>query len=155
MSQFDIDIQSDIEIAGSLEASAREAAEATLIHQGVDKPTSLTILLTDDARLRQLNNDFLGYDEPTDVLSFPAGEIWPGVESYLGDIAVSIPRAQLQAEAAGHSPDEEVTLLVVHGLLHLLDFDHVSEEQRSLMSAVQSGILCILDVQISDPFPEK
>jgi len=155
MSQFDIDIQSDIEIAGPLKASAREAAEAALIHQGVDKPTSLTILLTDDARLRQLNNDFLGYDEPTDVLSFPAGENWPGVESYLGDIAVSIPRAQLQAEAAGHTLDEEVTLLVVHGLLHLLDFDHVSEEQRSLMSAVQSGILCTLDIQISDPFPEK
>lgn len=155
MSQFDIDIQCEVEVTLTLKASARDAAEAALNHQGVQGPTSLTILLADDAKLRQLNNDFLGYDEPTDVLSFPAGESWLGAESYLGDIAVSIPRARLQAEAAGHALAEELTLLVVHGVLHLLKFDHVDEEDRRLMSAVQSGILCTLDVQISDPLPQE
>lgn len=155
MNLFDIDIQCEVEVAEALKASARDAAEAALNHQGVEKPASLTILLSDDSKLRQLNNDFLGYDEPTDVLSFPAGESWPGAGSYLGDIAVSVPRAQLQAEAGGHSLSEELSLLVVHGVLHLLNFDHVHEEERSLMSAVQFGILCKLDVQISNPFPEE
>ncbi|MDP2777432.1 MAG: rRNA maturation RNase YbeY, partial [Anaerolineales bacterium] len=85
----------------------------------------ITIVLTDDAQLHELNRDYLGVDAPTDVLSFPASESDPETGStYLGDILISIPRAAQQAQAAGHPVDAEVQLLVVHAVLHLLGYDH-------------------------------
>jgi probable rRNA maturation factor len=152
MSQLEIDIQTETAAAESLQRAVRKAVEATLKHQHVERKVSLAILLTDDAKLRQLNRDFLGFDEPTDVLSFPAGESWPEAELYLGDIAISVPRAQRQAEARGHTLKDEISLLTVHGVLHLLDFDHQNQEETDLMGSIQSGILCGLGIDIEDPF---
>jgi len=105
----------------------------------------LSIVLTDDARLRQLNREYLGIDAPTDVLSFPASETDPeSGGSYLGDILISVPRARQQAGAAGHPLASEVQLLVVHGVLHLLGHDHATSEERSRMWAAQSAILASL-----------
>ena len=75
---------------------------------------------------------YLGIDGPTDVLSFPASEMDPetGVH-YIGDILISIPRAQAQADAAGHPLEAEVQLLVVHGVLHLLGHDHAQAEEKA------------------------
>ncbi len=155
MSQFDIDIQCEVDVTSSLKKAARDAAAATLKREKVQETSSLTLLLTDDAKLRQLNNDFLGFDEPTDVLSFPSGGSLPGQESYIGDIAISFPRAEIQAKTAGHDIGGELTLLTIHGVLHLLGYDHATEDDRSRMSAIQSEILSGLGFQVSDPFAAR
>jgi len=102
----------------------------------------MTIVLTDDAQLQELNREYLGIDAPTDVLSFPAAEADPetGVP-YLGDILISIPRAKQQAEAAGHSIEAEVQLLVVHGTLHLLGHDHASAGEKAIMWKAQAEVM--------------
>jgi probable rRNA maturation factor len=102
----------------------------------------ITIVLTDDRQLHELNKEFLDVDSPTDVLSFPASETDPETGAvYLGDILISIPRAAQQAESAGHSLEAEVQLLTVHGTLHLLGFDHASEEEKNLMWSKQAEVL--------------
>lgn len=83
-------------------------------------------LLTDDRELRRLNRDFLGKDEPTDVLSFPEPEPGP----FLGEIAVSVERAAQQARDHGHTLENELRLLMLHGLLHLLGMDHHGDRGR-------------------------
>src|SRR5512141_671466 len=101
------------------------AARAALEHESQALEADLSIILADDARLHELNLNYLGVDAPTDVLSFPASETDPETGArYLGDILISVPRAQEQADAAGHDLAGEVQLLVVHGVLHLLGYDH-------------------------------
>jgi probable rRNA maturation factor len=85
-------------------------------------------LITGDAELRRLNREFRGKDSATDVLSFPAAP--PGMSVLLGDIAISMGRARAQARAFGHSVEQEVGILMLHGLLHLLGMDHVSDTGR-------------------------
>lgn len=116
------------------------AAKAALVHQSTEG--DLSIVLTDDEQLQELNRDYLGIDAPTDVLSFPASETDPesGV-AYLGDILISVPRAAQQAAAAGHPVGAEAQLLVVHGVLHLLGHDHASPAEKSRMWAAQAAIL--------------
>ena len=123
-------------------ALLERAARATLTHQNESSNADLSIVLTDDARLHKLNRDYLGIDAPTDVLSFPASETDPETGSrYLGDILLSIPRAQEQATAAGHALDSEVQLLVVHGVLHLLGYDHAEAKEKRKMWKAQEEIL--------------
>jgi probable rRNA maturation factor len=118
------------------------AANAALVHESKSLDSELSIVLTDDARLQQLNRDYLGIDAPTDVLSFPASETDPETGArYLGDILISMPRAQAQAETAGHPLEAEVQLLVVHGVLHLLGHDHAEPEEKARMWAAQAEIL--------------
>ena len=102
----------------------------------------MTIVLTDDKQLHELNRDYLGIDAPTDVLSFPAAEADPetGV-AYLGDILISLPRAKQQAETAGHSVEAEVQLLVVHGTLHLLGHDHAKAGEKARMWKAQAEVM--------------
>lgn len=103
---------------------------------------NMTIVLTDDRQLHELNRDYLDIDSPTDVLSFPSLENDPETnELYLGDILISIPRAKQQAESAGHSLEAEVQLLTVHGALHLLGYDHVTDEEKSIMWNEQAKVL--------------
>lgn len=85
-----------------------------------------TVLLASDRRLRQLNRDFLGKDTPTDVLSFPE----PGPGGFLGEMAISVPRATEQAAALGHSVESEIAVLMLHGVLHLLGHDHETDRGR-------------------------
>lgn len=118
------------------------AARAALTHQKRSPDADLSIVLTDNARLRRLNRDYLGIDAPTDVLSFPASESDPVTGSpYLGDILISIPRARAQAKAAGHALESEVQLLVVHGVLHLLGHDHAEAKEKKKMWKAQAEIL--------------
>ena len=103
---------------------------------------NLTIVLTDDRQLHELNSDYLDVDSPTDVLSFPSLETDPETnEIYLGDILISIPRAAEQAQAAGHPLEAEVQLLTVHGTLHLLGYDHSSDEEKDVMWNEQAKVL--------------
>lgn len=118
------------------------AAQAALQHESQLPDVELSIVLTDNARLHELNLNYLGVDSPTDVLSFPASETDPETGTrYLGDILISVPRAQAQADAAGHPLESEVQLLVVHGVLHLLGHDHAAPEEKDRMWKAQSEIL--------------
>ena len=102
----------------------------------------LSIVLTDDTHLQKLNSEYLGLDAPTDVLSFPASEIDPDTKvPYLGDILISIPRAVEQAKTANHPLEAELQLLVVHGGLHLLGFDHAMPEEKEKMWSAQTQVL--------------
>jgi probable rRNA maturation factor len=116
------------------------AARAALEHESAQG--DVTILLTDDARLHKLNREYLGIDSPTDVLSFPASESDPETGArYLGDIILSVPRAEKQARIAGHALEAEVQLLIVHGTLHLLGYDHAEAQEKARMWNAQAEVL--------------
>ncbi|MBN1147039.1 MAG: rRNA maturation RNase YbeY [Anaerolineales bacterium] len=133
-------------------ALLERAVRQTLQHTGVDLDADVSVVLSDDERLRQLNHQFLGIDAPTDVLAFPGDQIDPDSQAkYLGDVVVSYERALAQSAAGGHSLGDELQLLVVHGLLHLLDFDHTDEQSKAAMWAVQAEILAILGCAITTP----
>jgi probable rRNA maturation factor len=127
-----------------------QAASAALDH--VTAKGDLTVVLTDDAQLHDLNRQFLGIDAPTDVLSFPSGEIDPETGApYLGDVLISVPRAQEQATAKGHALQAELSLLVVHGVLHLLGYDHADVADKQTMWQAQATILARLGYSIEPP----
>ncbi len=89
------------------------------------------LTLTDDETIRQLNKEWRNKDRPTDVLSFPAGEI-PGYKyKILGDIVISVPYTRRQAQSIGVSFYEELIRLIAHGLLHLLGYDHEKSEKEA------------------------
>jgi probable rRNA maturation factor len=87
----------------------------------------ITVLLTTDAALRNLNRRFRGKNKPTDVLSFPADAAMPGPEKIAGDLAISVPTALRQAIEQGHPLSTEIKVLILHGLLHLAGYDHEAD----------------------------
>lgn len=128
------------------------AALAALRHEAENIAQDLSIVIEDDAHLQALNKDYLDIDAPTDVLSFPSGEEEPDPETgrvYLGDVIISYPRAGEQAGAAGHPLLAELSLLVVHGILHLLGHDHGEPGEKDRMWAAQAEILRDLGVSIT------
>lgn len=84
----------------------------------------VTVLLTTDAAMRDLNRRFRGKNKPTDVLSFPSDHLIPGTEKMAGDLAISVETALRQADEQGHSLAIEIRVLMLHGLLHLAGYDH-------------------------------
>ena len=106
---------------------------------------SVSLVLTDDARIRVLNRDFLETDRPTDVLSFPLTEPGdledPARELFLGEIYISVETARAQARAARRPLSREVAHLAIHGLLHLLGHDHAKAAERRRMRAIESRLL--------------
>ena len=140
-----LDISADL-----MEKTALE----TLKHQFAHADSDLTIVLSDDAQLHELNLQWMGVDAPTDVLSFPSDETDPeSGNRYLGDILISVQRAVEQAKAAGHAAEAEVQLLVVHGVLHLLGHDHAEAGEKTRMWQAQGEILSTLGlghIQVRD-----
>ncbi len=141
-----IEKKHDFSDAALLEHAARLTLDTSApISDGFEfalASADMTIVLTDDAQLHELNREYLGIDAPTDVLSFPAAESDPETGTpYLGDILISIPRAKQQAEAAGHSVEAEVQLLVVHGTLHLLGHDHAEAGEKARMWQAQAEVM--------------
>jgi len=128
------------------------AGAETLRQAGASPAADLTIVVSDDAQLHALNRQYLGVDAPTDVLSFPAGETDPDSgEAYLGDVLISYPRAASQAMAGGHTLRDELQLLVVHGVLHLLGFDHAEPDEKGRMWAIQAQVLQALGCRVLSP----
>ena len=106
------------------------------------QPGSLSIALVDDSEIRELNLRYRGYDWPTDVLAFRDGQADDQSGTiYFGDVIISIPNARVQAESAGHSLETELALLTVHGILHLMGYDHMENEDAVIMASTQSDIL--------------
>ena len=123
----------------------KKAARAALAAGGGKKAASLTILLSDDARLKALNHDFRGKNKPTNVLSFPAG-----ADTYLGDIAIAYGVTTREAKAQGKRFADHAAHLVVHGVLHLLGFDHERAADAKRMEPLEVKILARLG--IADPY---
>lgn len=141
-----IDIDSDYE-GLILPAVLEVVAAGVLRHTCSAKECDISIQVTDDETLRQYNNEYMGIDAPTDVLSFPVPFENPETGApYLGDLLISFPTAAQQAEAAGHPVAEEVKLLVVHGILHLLGYDHATPEEKTAMWTLQEDILAELGI---------
>jgi probable rRNA maturation factor len=126
----------------NFEIPLTQAAQAALKQHGASDKVELTLVLTGDAQIQKLNRQYRGENKATDVLSFPADEEDPETgEHYLGDVVISVLRAQKQAAAGGHALQDELQLLAVHGVLHLLGYDHEQADQRTQMWALQDRIL--------------
>ena len=146
MIEVQLEHENDIGFSKVLERSALEVLQYANINGDA------SVVLTGDEKLRELNAQYLGIDSPTDVLSFPSGEVDPDTqELYLGDVIISLPRAALQAAAGGHAVEDELALLVVHGMLHLLGHDHADADEKALMWSKQAEILDRLGCRISAP----
>ncbi|HWM94217.1 MAG TPA: rRNA maturation RNase YbeY [Thermoanaerobaculia bacterium] len=93
-------------------------------------PASLGVRFASDREVRRLNRDYRGKDKPTDVLSFPGDRAGtsPDGSRHLGDVLISVPTARRQAEARGHSAEREIRVLLLHGLLHCLGYDHEADQ---------------------------
>lgn len=134
------------------EARIRTAAQSAMTHQNAAENSEITIVFADDEELHRLNKQFLGIDSPTDVLSFPSGEPDPETGApYLGDILISLPCASKQAKERGHATDAELTLLTVHGVLHLMGHDHAEPEEKSAMWAAQRDIIDLIGAEVKMP----
>ncbi|WP_297887950.1 rRNA maturation RNase YbeY [Sulfurihydrogenibium sp.] len=101
----------------------------------------ISITLTDDETIKKINKEWRNKDKPTDVLSFPQGETVEYKYKVLGDVIISLPYAKKQAEEIGHSYKEEIVRLLTHGILHLLGYDHeTNEEDAKIMFDLQDKI---------------
>jgi probable rRNA maturation factor len=116
-----------VTVSGAPPSSRIEAWTRSLLLEARAKRVFLSILLCGDARMRSLNREWLGMDIPTDVLSFPSGE-----RDFLGDIVIDVPYAARQARRRGHTLQREVQILLAHGLLHLLGYDHEKDDGTML-----------------------
>jgi probable rRNA maturation factor len=147
-----IDVQAELPLpAAAVRDMLAGAATAALAYHDEGAPAALTILLGGSEQIRRLNREFMGEDKATDVLSFPAGDAMPGMDDYLGDIAIAVPVAADQAAAAGHELLHELALLAVHGVLHLLGYDHATPAEQQHMWQVQDAILAMLELPLRSP----
>ncbi len=133
----------------------RGAAIRALDAEGVNVNCIISVMLTDDQGIRQVNRDFRGIDRETDVLSFPLNELEPGEFDpdvcerdldtgavLLGDMMISLPRCQEQGQEFGHGFEREIQYLTVHSVLHLLGYDHVDEgPMKAQMRAREKAIM--------------
>lgn len=137
----------------------KKCVKHTLIAEGVSFPCEINVLVTDDVGIQGINKASRNIDKATDVLSFPMFQLLPGelpdnIDDYvdpetglcpLGDMAISLERAIVQAKEFGHSTRREIGYLTIHSMLHLLGYDHLDEgEQKKQMrrreEAIASGI---------------
>lgn len=152
------DRQSIITITEDMKDLMQRCAKETLLQENIDFKSECYITLVDDATIRRLNSDFRGADRATDVLSFPLlnfeGYARDASEEnlkydknpetdcvVLGDIVISLERARVQAEEYGHSIQRELGFLTVHGMLHLLGYDHEECSEREQMREREEHVL--------------
>ena len=121
----------------------KAAAVAALLYEQVDKPSEISVTLTDDEGIHVINRENRGVDRPTDVLSFPIGELdYDTGRIFLGDMVLSLERAEEQSREYGGSFEHEVQYLTVHSVLHLLGYDHLDEgAQKAAMRAREKEIM--------------
>ena len=132
------------------EGDLRRVAAEVLGREEVAEQTELSLIVTDDEAIRELNRRFRDVDAPTDVLAFGAGTeehfaSAPESPPYLGDVVISYQRALAQAEELGHAVAEELKLLVIHGILHLLGYDHQEEADARKMREREDQVLHLPD----------
>lgn len=148
MSEAGASIETLIEAAGWAQvddASALAArAYAATVGAAPAAAGGVALLLTDDEKMRALNNDFRNKDRPTNVLSFPSGAPAPG---FIGDIALGLETCLREAAETGTGLADHATHLIVHGLLHLIGYDHQTDEDAEEMEAMEIDILAGLGIE--------
>lgn len=124
-------------------ALVKKAAAAALRAEGVDEPCEIGATLTNDEGIHAINREQRGVDRPTDVLSFPIDEMdYDTNRRYLGDMVLSLERAEAQGEEYGGGFKHEAQYLTVHSVLHLLGYDHLDEgEEKAKMRAREKAIM--------------
>jgi probable rRNA maturation factor len=136
-------------LAKDFRSQIRRAAKLALFHDRAEPLRSeLTLLLTSDERVRTLNRQYRGKDNPTNVLSFPAAG-----GAYLGDIAIAYGVTVHEAKAVGKPPLHHVLHLAVHGVLHLLGYDHDTPKEAEAMESLETDILARMGVP--DPYRRR
>ena len=146
--RYEVSILIEPRFRGRLDRAAlRRLAVRVLKAEGVAPPAEVGLVVTDDETVRDLNRRYRGIDEPTDVLSFgqePAGEPFvtpPDGVRRLGEVILSYPTAERQAREAEHGVQDEAAHLVVHGLLHLLGYDHEDPDDERRMRQREEELL--------------
>lgn len=136
-----------------------KTVQTALKIESIAMPSMVSILLVDDDEIRRINLEFRAKDSVTDVLSFPMLEmkdgkflVQPGASDmekgtlFLGDIVIAVPKALEQAQTFEHSAERELAFLTVHGLLHLLGYDHEKKDREETMTTKQEKILSEMGV---------
>jgi probable rRNA maturation factor len=128
----------------------RKVVQQVLMTEEVAPPYEVSLVFTDSETVQQLNRDYRGVDEPTDVLAFymlpqkgadSSFATPPDGITRLGEVIISYPQAVEQAREQGHSPERELALLIIHGILHLLDYDHEGTEEENEMREKERELL--------------
>ncbi len=144
--KYRISLRIDARFASSVSGPwLKGVARRVLEVEGV-AAAELGVVVTDDATVQRLNRDYAGEDAPTDVLSFPLTEGEPFVSPpdgvlRLGEVVISYPTAERQAAEAGRATEAEVAHLLIHGVLHLLGYDHAEPEEERRMRAREEALL--------------
>lgn len=135
-------------IGYSIKVLVRRAILATLEHEGFVKDTEVSVSFTDNKGIRAINHAYREIDAPTDVLSFPMLDFDDMDKTSIGDIVISLERAEEQAEEFGHSFEREVAFLTVHSTLHLLGYDHMNKLDEGDMRARQREIMKAMGLEV-------
>ena len=145
--------QDKIALGEYLEKRLQDGLNAVAKLHDLDDMTEVDITIVDDEEIHQLNRDYRNVDRPTDVLSFALDEddedepeLMEGQPHLLGDIIISAETATRQAEEFGHGLEREIVYLAVHGLLHLLGYDHMVEEDKVNMRAKEEEALSAINL---------
>ena len=155
IANMEINVLIDEGLEGRLELSwLQSVAEQVLVAEGVSPNVEMGLVITGQERVQELNRSYRGKDEPTDVLAFamlpnerkPEADFLPFVTPpdgvlHLGEVIISHPQAAMQAEEHQHSIEREITILIIHGVLHLLGYDDEKPEPRQQMIAREAEIL--------------
>ena len=139
------DRQSDIEITKDIIEIVKKSISEVLKEENLDDNVQVSISFVGDEEIQELNRDFRGVDSSTDVLSFPMDDEFKIEETILGDVIINTKRVVEQAEEFGHSNTRELSYLTVHSILHLLGYDHMEEEDKTIIRAKENSILKILE----------
>lgn len=137
-------------VTAAMEQMVTLVLEKTAELMGVEPQAEVSVVFADDAYIHELNREYRGKDCSTDVLSFALNEgeepdvIGGPEETLLGDIVISLDTAARQAEEFGHSLERELAYLTVHGMLHLLGFDHEAEDDKAVMRQKEEQVLSLL-----------
>lgn len=142
------------EVTAELIEQVTLAAQTAYAKEGIDPEKEVSIIFIDNKYIRQLNRDYRQKDSATDVLSFAINEPGEGepdvigaeTEELLGDIFISLEKAEVQAADYGHSFTREVVYLAVHGILHLIGFDHEEEQDKLIMRTHEEQIMSDLNL---------
>jgi probable rRNA maturation factor len=152
---MEIDVLIDESLEANLNASWLQGiARQILVAEGAGAEVELGLVIATEERVKQLNRDYLGRDEPTDVLAFSAREVGadlppfvqpPDGVLHLGEVIIAYPQAVIQAEEHRHSIKKELAILIIHGVLHLLGYEHDKPDLERQMRAREAELLSYIE----------
>ncbi|HPD00846.1 MAG TPA: rRNA maturation RNase YbeY [Acetivibrio sp.] len=160
MEIFIENLQDKIEVTDEILKNMDKAARICLENENFTLPYEISVILIDNDRIKEINNEQRGIDKPTDVLSFPIVDMYEGeIKSsdgdfdmdegriVLGDILISLEKVKEQSIEYGHSFERELIFLLTHGVFHLLGYDHDTEERERRMLERQNAVLKSLNLE--------